>query len=127
MYKVSSFSFDSSITTGFEINSYRASLLIVLRVVYVTVQLGSGKTMVSISLAEINLTKPKNNLPPAKREALKTLKGDEQINLKKADKGTNTVVMSKQDKLNEGQIQLNVKGIPIYRSRCPPTYRSRGS
>ena len=32
MYKVL-FSFDSSITTGFEINSYRASLLTVLRVV----------------------------------------------------------------------------------------------
>ena len=43
-----SFSFDSSITTGFEINSYCASLLTVLRVVYVTVWLGSGKTMVSI-------------------------------------------------------------------------------
>ena len=40
---------------------------------------------------------------------LKALKGDEQINLKKADKGTNTVVMTKEDKLNEGQIQLNVR------------------
>ena len=43
-----SFSLDSSITTGFEINSDRASLLTVLRVVYVSVRLGSGKTMVSI-------------------------------------------------------------------------------
>ena len=40
---------------------------------------------------------------------LKALKGDEEINLKKADKGTNTVVMTKEDKLNEGQIQLNVR------------------
>ena len=40
---------------------------------------------------------------------LKALKGDKQINLKKADKCTNTVVMTKEDKLNEGQIQLNVK------------------
>jgi len=40
---------------------------------------------------------------------LKALKGDEQINLKKADKGTNTVVMTKEDKLNEGQIQLDVR------------------
>ena len=39
----------------------------------------------------------------------KALKGDEQINLKKAAKGTNTVVMTKEDKLNEAQIQLNVK------------------
>ena len=52
-----SFSFDSSITTGFEINSYRASLLTVLRVVYVTVRLGSGKTMVSILHMDLISTK----------------------------------------------------------------------
>ena len=40
---------------------------------------------------------------------VKTLKGDEQINLKKAYKGTKTVVVTKEDKLNEGQIQLNVR------------------
>ena len=43
-----SFSFDSSRTAGFEFYSSRASLLTVLRVVYVTVRLGSGKTMVLI-------------------------------------------------------------------------------
>ena len=53
---------------------------------------------VKISLAEINLTKPNNNLPPAEREGLKALKGDKQINLGKADKGTNTVVMTKEKK-----------------------------
>ena len=74
-----------------------------------SVALESYLEEVKISLAEINLTKPKNNLALAECEALKTLKGDEQINLKKADKGTNTVVMSKQDKLNKGQIQLNVR------------------
>ena len=41
---------------------------------------------VKISLAEINLTRPKNNLPPAEREALKALKGDKEINLRKTDK-----------------------------------------
>ena len=41
---------------------------------------------VKISLAEINLTKPKNNLPPAEREALKALTGDEQINLERQGK-----------------------------------------
>ena len=45
----------------------------------------------------MNLTKAKNNLLPAEREALKALKGDEQINLKKADKDANTVVMTKED------------------------------
>ena len=74
-----------------------------------SVALESYLEEVKISLAEINLTNPKNNLPPAEREALKALKDDEQINLKKADKGTNTVVMSKEDKLNETQIQLNVR------------------
>ena len=64
---------------------------------------------VKISLAEINLTKPKNNLPPAEREALKALKGDKEINLRKIDKGKNTVVMTKEEKLNERQIQLNVR------------------
>ena len=34
-----SFSFDSSSTTGFEVNSLRASLLTVLRVVYAIVRL----------------------------------------------------------------------------------------
>ena len=72
-----------------------------------SVALESYSEEVKISLAEINLTKPKNNLPPAEREALKALKGDKQINLGNADKGTNTVVMTKEEKLNEGQIQLN--------------------
>ena len=43
-----SFSFDSSSTTGFRLNSLRASLLTVLRVVYAIFRLSSGKTMVSI-------------------------------------------------------------------------------
>ena len=50
-----------------------------------SVALESYLEEVKISLAEINLTKPKNNLPPAEHEALKALKGDEQINPKKAD------------------------------------------
>ena len=45
---LSFFLLDSSSTTGFEFNSLRASLLTVLRVVYATVRLSSGKTMVSI-------------------------------------------------------------------------------
>ena len=69
---------------------------------------GSYLEEVKLSLTEINLAKPKNNLPPAEREALKPLKGDKQINLRKADKDTNTVVMNEDEKIN-GQIQLNVR------------------
>ena len=54
-----------------------------------------------ISLAEINFTQPENNLPPAELEALNALTGDKQINLGKADKGTNTVGMSREEKLNQ--------------------------
>ena len=74
-----------------------------------SVALESYLEEVKISLTEINLTKPKNNLPPTELKALKALKVDEQINLKKADKDTSIVVMTKEDKLNEGQIQLNVR------------------
>ena len=65
--------------------------------------------MVKSDLAEVEITKPKNNLPPAKREALRALKRDTEINLKKSDKGTITVVMNTQDKIKEGQILLDNK------------------
>ena len=71
-----------------------------------SVALESYLEEVKTQLAE---AKPKNNLPLAERKALKALKRDNEINLKKADKGTSTVVLSKQDKINEGQIQLNNK------------------
>ena len=62
---------------------------------------------VKVQLAETKLTKPKNNLQSAERKALVALKRNHEINLKKADKGTTTVVMNIQDKINEGQIQLD--------------------
>ena len=74
-----------------------------------SVALESYLEEVRTQLAEVKLTKPKNSLPPKEREALKALKNNNEINLKKADKGTTTVVLSKQDKINEGQIQLNNK------------------
>ena len=72
-----------------------------------SVALESYLEEVKIQLAEIKITKPKNNLPPVEREALKSLKHDTEINLKKADKGTKTVLMNKQDKIKEAQIQLD--------------------
>ena len=74
-----------------------------------SVALESYLEEVRTQLAEVKLTKPKNNLPPEEREALKALKNNNEMNLKKADKGTTTVVLSKQDKINEGKIQLNNK------------------
>ena len=72
-----------------------------------SVALESYLEKVKFQLAEIKFTKPKNNLPPVEREALKSLKRDKTINIRKADKGTVTVLMNKQDKINEAQIQLD--------------------
>ena len=58
-------------------------------------------------LAGVQLTKPKDNLPNTERKALKTLQEDPNINLKKADKGTRTVVLNTADKILEGQIQFD--------------------
>ena len=71
-----------------------------------SVALESYLEEVKSDLAEIEITEPKNNLPPAEREALRALKRDTEINLKKADK---TVVMNTQDKIKEGQPLLDNK------------------
>ena len=58
-------------------------------------------------LAEIELIKPRNNLAFKERTALRELKSNSEIIIKKADKGTTTVIMNKTDKLQEGQVQLD--------------------
>ena len=68
-------------------------------------------------LAEIELAKAKNNLR-TRGSQLNALKRDTTINLKKADKGTTTVVMNTQDKIKEGQIQLDKDG--HYQNLAPP-------
>ena len=62
---------------------------------------------VKVELAGIKLSKPKHNLPYNERMAIRELKGNSEINIKKADKGTTTVIMNKQDKIGEGQEQLD--------------------
>ena len=52
----------------------------------------------------LGLAKPERR---ATGGALKNLKNNTKINLKKADKGTTTVVMNKEDKIKEGQSQLD--------------------
>ena len=72
-----------------------------------SVALESYLEEVKTELAEIQLQKPKNNLPHNKRKAIKELKNNHDINIKKADNGTTTVIMSIHDKIKEGQTQLD--------------------
>ena len=65
------------------------------------------KNKVKVQLAELELKNPKDNLYPAERETLKALRRDTNINLKKADKGAPTVVLNNEDKIKEGQTQLD--------------------
>ena len=60
---------------------------------------------VKLDLSETTFTKPKDNLTNGECKALKDLKNNTKINLKKANKGTTTVVMNKEDKIKESQSQ----------------------
>ena len=73
-----------------------------------------------ISTSEhIPINRPKDNLSPGERRALHNLLGDKPIILKKADiKGTTTVIMSREQKIKEGQILLN--DLDNYRSLEKP-------
>ena len=62
-----------------------------------------------LELAEIQFEKLKPNLTPGELQALKQLSRDKTIILKKADKGTTSVMMSKESKINEGLALLNEK------------------
>ena len=62
---------------------------------------------VKVQLPEIELIKPRNNLPFKERKALRELRSNSEIIIKKADKGTTTVIMNKADKIQEGQVQLD--------------------
>ena len=57
--------------------------------------------------ANIPINGPKDNLSPGERRPLHNLLGDKTIIVKKADKGTTTVIMSREQKIKEGQILLN--------------------
>jgi len=72
-----------------------------------SVALESYLEEVKLQLAEIEIVNPKNNLSYNERRSIKELKDNPGINIKKADKGTTTVIMNKEDKIAEGQIQLD--------------------
>ena len=70
--------------------------------------LGSFRNIeVKTQLAEVRIFKPRNNLPHRERQAIKELEQNTNINIKKADKGTTTVIMNKEDKIREGQVLLD--------------------
>ena len=72
-----------------------------------SVALESYLENVKTQLAEIPITKPKNNLSHNEVKALMELRDNSAINLKKADKGTTTVIMNKTDKIYEAKVQLD--------------------
>ena len=59
--------------------------------------------LTKLEIAKITFTDVKDNLTANQRLALKTLKTNSEINLKKADKGTTTVVMDTTQKIEEGR------------------------
>ena len=72
-----------------------------------SVALESYLEEVKLQLTEIQITKPKQNLSRDEQKALNELKQNNDINLKKADKGSTTVIMNKTDKIKEGENLLN--------------------
>ena len=62
---------------------------------------------VKAQLAEVKILKPRNNSPHREGQAIKELEQNTNINIKKADKGTTTVIMNKEDKIREGQVLLD--------------------
>ena len=67
------------------------------------------KIKLSMKLSEIEITKPKPNIPKSERKAIRKLKENSELNIKKADKGTTTVIMNKTDKIKEGMTLIEVK------------------
>ena len=72
-----------------------------------SVALESYLENVKAQLAEITVTKPRNNLSRDEIMAIFELKNNSAINLKKADKGTTTVIMNKTEQIKEAQVQLD--------------------
>ena len=62
-----------------------------------------------VQLAEIKLIKQRKNLPFKEHKAIKDLRSNSEIVIKKADKGTTTVIMNTKDKTQEGQVLLDNK------------------
>ena len=62
---------------------------------------------VKLSISKIEITKPKCNLSHNEHKEVKELQKNTAINLKRADKGSTTVILNKRDKIKEAQVQLD--------------------
>ena len=62
-----------------------------------------------LETANITFTNVKDNLSANQRLALKTLKSNSQVNLKKADKGSTNIIMDTTQKIKEGLEQVSDK------------------
>ena len=71
-----------------------------------SITLESYSESVKTQLVDIRINKPKNNLSRNEMASLKELKNNSAINLKKADKGTTTVIINKSNKIQEAEVQL---------------------
>jgi len=74
-----------------------------------SITLESYLESVKTQLAEIKINKPRNNLSRTEMATLKELKNDSAINLEKADKGTTTLIMNKSNKIQEAEVQLQIR------------------
>ena len=72
-----------------------------------SVALESYLENVKTQLNAIKIIKPQNNLSRNEVKALKELKNNPAIDLKKTNKGTTTVIMNKADKIYEAKVQLD--------------------
>ena len=65
-----------------------------------SVALESYLEEIKLQPAQITITRPKNSLPLSEKQAITELNNKPEINIKKADKGTTTVIMHKRKKKN---------------------------
>ena len=72
-----------------------------------SVALESYLENVKTQLAEFKIIKPKNNMSRSEVKALKELRNNPAINLKKTNKGTTTVIMNEADKIYDAKVQLD--------------------
>ena len=72
-----------------------------------SVTLESYLEEIKIQLGHTPITKAIPNLPLNDRKAITEPKNNSEINVKKADKGTSTLIMNKLDKTQEGETLLH--------------------
>ena len=71
-----------------------------------SISLESYLESVKTQLADIRINKPKNNLSRSEMADLTEPRNNSAINLRKADKGTTTIIMNKSNKIQEAEVQL---------------------